>query len=251
MKDISLLDLLKSGAHFGHTTSRWNPKMKPYIFTTRNNIHILDLEKTKKNAITAAQFAKDLASKGGTLLFVGTKRQSKELVKNAAIACNMPYVNVRWLGGTFTNFKTIQKTIRKLEKLESMKQSGELESRYTKKERLMIEREIEKLKKLFEGIQNMKKLPEAIFVADVKNDSIAVKEAQNSKVKIIGLVDTNCSPEKIDYTIPCNDDATKAVEIMCNLISEAVLEGKQAQPQTVPVTKEADKAPAVATLDKN
>lgn len=229
MKDITLLDLLKSGAHFGHTTSRWNPKMKPYIFTTRNDIHIIDLEQTKKALIKAAQFAKDLAGKGGTILFVGTKRQSKDIVKNTASACGMPYINVRWLGGTFTNFKTIQRTIRKLEKLESMKASGELESHYTKKERLMVEREIEKLKKLFEGIQNMKKLPEAIFVTDVKHDDIAIQEAKKSKVKIIGLVDTNCSPEGLDFPVPCNDDATKVIELMCAAVSEAITEGRQAQ----------------------
>lgn len=239
MKDITLLELMKSGAHFGHTTSRWNPKMKPYIFTTRNNIHILDLEKTKQCLEKAAKFAKETTSRGGTILFVGTKRQSKEILKAAAIAANVPYVNVRWLGGTFTNFKTIQKTIRKMEKLESLKASGELESRYTKKERLLIEREIEKLKKLFEGIQGMKKLPDAIFVTDVKHDAIAVKEAQKSKVKIIGIVDTNCSPEGIDYVIPCNDDATKAIQLVCSVMSEAVTEGRQ----TTPVTKEADKMP--------
>lgn len=240
MRDVTLLELLKTGAHFGHTTSRWNPKMKPYIFTTRNNIHILDLEQTKKALEKAAKFAKELSGRGGTLLFVGTKRQSKEILKAAAIAAGMPYVNVRWLGGTFTNFKTIQKTIRKLEKLESQKASGELEQHYTKKERLMVEREIEKMKKLFEGIQNMKKLPDAIFVTDVKHDAIAVKEAQKSKVKIIGLVDTNCSPENIDYPIPCNDDATKVIELMTSIIAEAVTEGRQ----TVPVVKEADKVPA-------
>jgi small subunit ribosomal protein S2 len=237
MKDITLLELMKSGAHFGHTTSRWNPKMKPFIFTTRNNIHILDLEKTKQGLEKAAKFAKETTSRGGIILFVGTKRQSKEILKNSAIAAAVPYVNVRWLGGTFTNFKTIQKTIRKMEKLESLKASGELESRYTKKERLLIEREIEKMRKLFEGIQSMKKLPDAIFVTDVKHDSIAVKEAQKSKVKIIGLVDTNCSPEGIDYVIPCNDDATKSIELMCSVISEAITEGRQA----TPVTKETDK----------
>jgi small subunit ribosomal protein S2 len=233
MKDITLLELLKSGAHFGHTTSRWNPKMKPYIFTVRNNIHILDLEKTKKALIKAAKFAQDLSGQGKTLLFVGTKRQGKDIVKKTALACGMPYVNVRWLGGTFTNFKTIQKTIRKMEKLEAQKASGELESHYTKKERLMIEREIEKLKKLFEGIQNMKKLPDAIFVSDVKHDSIAVTEARKSKVKIIGLVDTNCSPEGIDYPIPCNDDATKVIDLMCGIISEAVVEGRSTQTMVV------------------
>lgn len=229
MKDITLLELMKSGAHFGHTTSRWNPKMKPYIFTTRNNIHILDLEQTKKALEKAAKFAKETSGRGGVVLFVGTKRQSKEILKNAAVAAGVPFVNVRWLGGTFTNFKTITKTIRKLEKLESLKASGELESRYTKKERLLIEREIEKLKRLFEGIRNMKKLPDAIFVTDVKHDAIAVKEAQKSKVKIIGIVDTNCNPEGIDFPIPCNDDATKAIGLVCGAISEAVAEGRQAQ----------------------
>lgn len=238
MREVSLLELLKSGAHFGHTTSKWNPKMKPFIFTVRNNIHILDLEKTKKSLIKAADFAKETASKGGTILFVGTKRQSKEIVKNAAQACGMPYVNVRWLGGTFTNFRTIQKTIRKLERYENLKLSGELQTKYTKKERLLIEREIDKLKKLFEGIQNLKRLPEAIFVTDVKHDAIAVSESKLSKVKTIAIVDTNCSPESINYPVPCNDDATKAIELVCTIISEAITEGRQAQVQVK------DQAPA-------
>ena len=227
MKDFSLLELLKSGAHFGHTTSRWNPKMKQYIFTVRNNIHILDLEKTKKSLIKAMSFATELSSKGGSIVFVGTKRQSKDIVKKAAIACGMPYVNIRWLGGTFTNFRTIQKTIRKLEKLEGLKESGELNTRYTKKERLLIEREIEKMKKLFEGIQPMKKLPDAIFITDVKHDDIAVKESQKSKIKIIGVVDSNSNPDGIDYPIPANDDATKAIELICTAMSEAIIEGKK------------------------
>jgi small subunit ribosomal protein S2 len=241
MKEVSLLDLLKSGAHFGHTTSRWNPKMKPYIFTVRNNIHILDLEKTKKALTKAAEFAKETASKGGTILFVGTKRQSKDIVKEAAIAAGMPYVNVRWLGGTFTNFRTIQKTIRKLEKLENLKATGELLTKYTKKERLLIEREIEKLKKLFEGIQNVNRIPEAVFVTDVKHDAIAVSESKLSKAKIIGVVDTNCSPEGIDFPIPANDDATKAIELICAVMAEAILEGRQAAPVAVAAKEETAK----------
>ncbi len=213
--------------------------MKPYIYASRSGIHILDLEKTKQALAQTVKFVKDLTSKGGVVLFIGTKRQGKEIVKKAAESCGMPYVNVRWLGGTFTNSKTIQRTIRKLEKLESQKASGELESHYTKKERLMVEREIEKMKKLFEGIQSLKRLPEAVFITDVKHDMIAVKEAKKSKVKIIGLVDTNCSPEGIDYPIPCNDDATKAIELMCAVIAEAVNEGRQA----APVVKEADVVP--------
>jgi small subunit ribosomal protein S2 len=226
MKEITLLDFLKSGAHFGHTTSRWNPKMKPYIFTVRSGIHILDLEQTKKNLEKAMKFAGDVAGKGGTVLFVGTKRQSKDIIKKAATACGMPYINVRWLGGTFTNFKTIQRTVRKMERLEGLKASGELETKYTKKERLMIDREIEKMEKLFEGIKNMKKLPDAIFVTDVKHDDIAVKEAQKSNIKIVGVVDTNVSPVGINYVIPANDDATKAIELICQAMSDAILESR-------------------------
>ena len=241
MKEVSLLDLLKSGAHFGHTTSRWNPKMKPYIFTVRSGIHILDLEKTKKQLEKALKFAGDTVSKGGTILFVGTKRQSKDILKAAAIACGMPYINVRWLGGTFTNFKTIQRTVRKMERLEGLKETGELQTKYTKKERLMIDREIEKMEKLFEGIKNMKKLPDAIFVTDVKHDDIAVKEAQKSKIKIIGVVDTNVSPEGINYMIPANDDATKAIDLICKAMAETINEAKSivTVKETAPVTEEA------------
>ncbi len=236
MKDITLLELLKSGAHFGHSTSRWNPKMKPFIFTARNGVHILDLEKTKKYLVKAMEFVKTLASKGGTVLFIGSKKQTREILKASALACDMPFVNIRWLGGTFTNFRTIQKTIRKLEKLEHLKVSGEIE-RYTKKERLMIEREIDKLKKLFEGIKNLKRIPEAIFVTDSKHDAIAIKEAKKAKVKIIGVVDSNVSPEGIDYLIPCNDDATKAVELVLNAISSAVKEGRSSMPVVKEETK--------------
>lgn len=238
MKDISLLELLKSGAHFGHNTSRWNPKMKQYIFSTRGDIHILDLEKTRKGLLKAGEYAKEVAQKGGTILFIGTKKQTRGIIKNAGESCGMPYVNVRWLGGTFTNFKTIQRTIRKLEKLESLKASGDLQLKYTKKEALMIEREIEKLKKLFEGITGLKRLPEAIFVADAKHESIAVKEAAKSGVKVIGIVDTNVNPENVNYVIPCNDDATKATELVCNFIAQAITEGRQSA-AVVPVREPA------------
>ena len=203
--------------------------MKPFIFATRSGIHIFDLEKTKSGLSKAMGFAKNLSAQGGTILFVGTKKQSRQIVKNAAIAANCPYVDIRWLGGTFTNFKTIQKTIRKLEKLESLKASGEIE-RYTKKERLMIEREIEKLTKLFEGIKNLKKIPEAIFISDTKHDLIAVKESRKAQVKIIGVVDSNSSPEGIDYVIPCNDDSAKAAELVAMALAEAINEGRQSLP---------------------
>jgi small subunit ribosomal protein S2 len=245
MPDLSLLDLLQSGAHFGHKTSRWNPKMKPYIFTTRNDIHILDLEKTKRGLLKAATAAADITAKGGTILFIGTKRQSRDIVKKQALECGMPFINVRWLGGTFTNFKTIQKTVRKLEKLHELKTSGDLETRYTKKERLLIEREIEKLEKLFEGIKGMRRLPEAVFIADVNYDDIALTEAKKSGVKIIGIVDSNSNPDNIDYVIPCNDDATQAIELVVSFVAQAIKEAKTAQTLAQPAPESgSETAPA-------
>ncbi len=228
--EISLLDLLKSGAHFGHKTSRWNPKMKPYIFTVRNNIHIIDLEKTRTGLAKAADFAADLAKQGNNILFVGTKRQARDIVKQQAENCGMPYVNLRWLGGTFTNFRTIQKTVRKLEKLQQRKDSPDFELKYTKKERLLIEREIEKLTKLFEGIKNMKKTPAAVFIADIHHDDIALTEARKMKVPVIAIVDTNTDPGLVKYPIPANDDATAAVELITKTIAEAIKANKSAAP---------------------
>ncbi|HYE22067.1 MAG TPA: 30S ribosomal protein S2 [Verrucomicrobiae bacterium] len=225
MKTISLMEMLKAGVHFGHKTSLWNPKMAPFIYTQRNNIHILDLEKTRNKLTEALNFAKDLASKGGTILFVGTKRQAKEEVKKAAEAAGMPYVVTRWLGGTFTNFRTIQKTVKKMERYEKMIADDEIK-KYTKKEQLMIKREVEKMKNFFSGIKDMKKLPDAIFVLDVKYDHIPVEEARQSKVKIIGIVDTNADPSSIDYMIPSNDDAIKVISLMAHAMSDAIREGK-------------------------
>lgn len=236
MKDVSLSDLLKSGAHFGHQTSRWNPKMKPYIYTVRNDIYILDLAATRKKLLEAMAFVKDVAQKGGTVLFVGTKRQAKAEVKAAAQACGMPFVVTRWLGGTFTNFRTIQKTIKKMEKYESQKATGEMEKNYTKKERLMIERELVKMHSLFEGIKDMRKLPEAVVILDVKYDEIALIEAQKSNVKIVGVVDTNSSPDKIDYVIPSNDDAIKVISLIAQALSGAIVEGKNHMAATTAAT---------------
>lgn len=226
MKEVTLLELLKSGAHFGHTTSRWNPRMKQYIYTVRNNIHILDLAQTRTALLKAASFVSDKAAAGGTILFVGTKRQSRESLKQAAQACGMPFVTARWLGGTFTNFRTIQKTIRKLEKLEELKANGQLEVQYTKKERLLIEREMVKLDKLFEGIKTLRRLPDAVFVADINHDDTAVREARKMNVPVIGLVDSNSDPRMVNFPIPCNDDATKAVALVVSTLAEAVAEGK-------------------------
>ena len=226
MKDISLLDLLKSGAHFGHTTSRWNPKMKPFIFTVRNNIHIIDLEKTKNQLVKALNFLKTTASQNQTILLVGTKRQVKDIVRSTAEKAKTPYVNVRWLGGMFTNFKTIVKTIKKLEKLQDTAASPDFTSLYTKKERLLIEREIEKMRTLFEGFKDVRRLPDCMFVFDVHHDDIAVKEAKKLGVKTVGIVDTNTDPGLVDYCIPANDDATKTLALIGDLVAEAILEGR-------------------------
>jgi len=231
----SLEDLLKAGAHFGHKAARWNPKMAPYIFTVRNKFHIIDLEKTRDALIAAQKFVADTVKAGGTVLFVGTKRQARAAVKQYAQACNMPFVVTRWLGGTLTNFRTIQRSIRKMSKLEEIL-GGPQASRYTKKERLMMQREYAKSTILFEGLRNMKKIPEAVFVVDTISDVIAVREARAMKVKVIGTLDTNSEPALVDYPIPANDDAIKSIELITKAIAEAVKEGR-GEPQAAPEQK--------------
>lgn len=226
MQYPTIEELLDAGVHFGHLSSRWNPRMKPYIFTTRNRIHVINLEKTLEKLKVALDFVRELISRGGTVLFVGTKRQAKEEVKKAAESCGMPYVAIRWLGGTFTNFKTIQKTIKKLENLQRLRDAEDFGMKYTKKERLLIEREIQKLENLFRGIKTLKRLPEAIFVVDINHDKIAVKEAQATGIPVIGLVDSNSDPAEVNFPIPSNDDAIKAIALMVNLVAQTVGEGK-------------------------
>ncbi len=227
MFKATLEELLKAGVHFGHLTRRWDPNMKQYIFMERNGIHIVDLQKTLKNLERAYNFAKDLVAQGEQILFVGTKNQAKDIIKSEAMRCEMPYMVERWLGGTLTNFSTIKKSIRHLENLEKMTLDGTVE-KLTKKERLHIEREIAKMKKVFAGIQNMKRIPGAAFIVDIKKEEIAVREARKLGVPIIALVDTNCNPELIDYTIPGNDDSTKSVTIITRILADAVQEGKEA-----------------------
>ena len=224
-KTPTLLELLKAGVHFGHKTSRWHPKMKPYIFGQRSGVHIIDLEKTQVMLEKALDHIKTLASEGKVILFVGTKEQAREIIKNAAIACGMPYVDQRWLGGTFTNFSTIKRVTKKLIDLKTKRDKGELQ-KYTKKERLVFDRMIEKLEVTVGGIQNMAKLPDAVFILDLKKEKTARKEAENRKIPIIAICDTNINPEGIAYPIPGNDDAIKSIEMMVSLIAEAVSEGK-------------------------
>ncbi|MEA1936751.1 MAG: 30S ribosomal protein S2 [Patescibacteria group bacterium] len=225
-EEISMMNMLKAGVHFGHKKSKRHPKMEQYIYTMRNGINILDLSKTMVKLNEAVAYAKEISSKDGTILFVGTKKQSKKIIKEAAEKCAMPYVTERWLGGTFTNFSKIVASINRLEKMIEQKESGEFEKKYNKKERLELDREIKRLEKKFGGIRNVKKLPEAVFVVDIKEDSTTVNESKSKNVPIIALVDTNVDPSPIDYPIPSNDDAVRAIELMTNAIADAIIEGK-------------------------
>ena len=225
-EETSMMNMLKAGVHFGHKKSKRHPKMEQYIYTIRNGINILDLSKTTIKLNEAIAYVKEISSKGGTVLFVGTKKQSKKIIKDVAKKCDMPYVAERWLGGTFTNFSKIAASINRLEKMIEQKESGELEKKYNKKERLEIDREIKRLEKKFGGIMNMKKLPDAVFVVDIKEDLTTVNESKSKNIPVIALVDTNVDPSTIDYPIPSNDDAVRAIELMANAIADAVVEGK-------------------------
>lgn len=222
---VALEDLLKAGVHFGHLTRRWNPKMEKYIFMERNDIHIIDLKQTLAGLQHAYNAVKEIAATGEQILFAGTKNQAKEIIQNEAIRCGMPYIAERWLGGTLTNFSTIKKSIRHLENLEKMVLDGTVES-LTKKERLHINREINKMKLVFSGIQDLKKIPSAVYVVDIRALDIAVREARKLDIPIIAIIDTNCDPELIDYPIPGNDDSAKSIGIITKVIADAVLEGK-------------------------
>lgn len=220
-----LIEMLKSGVHFGHQSSKRYPKMEPFVHTTRHQIDVIDLEQTAQKLKEALDFIKETASGGGVVLFVSSKSQAKPLVEKYALDCGMPYITSRWLGGTFTNFGSINKLTRKLKELEAKEKSGELE-KYTKKEQLDFKREITRLTELVGGIKEMNKLPEAIFVVDVKKEKTAVNEANKKKIAIVALVDTNVNPEKIQYPIPGNDDATKSIDMITGLVAKAVNEGK-------------------------
>jgi len=225
LSGIAIKELLEAGVHFGHQTKRWNPKMKPYIFGERNGIYIIDLGKTAKLYRQAEEFVSNLASDGGTVLFVGTKRQAQDAVAEEAQRCGMFYVNERWLGGLLTNFTTIQRSLTRLRELEAMSTDGRYES-LSKKEISGIEKEKRKISKNLDGIRLMSKLPDAIFVIDTKKEQIAVDEARKLKIPIIGIVDTNCDPDVVPIPIPGNDDAIRAVGLFCSIVADAVMEGR-------------------------
>lgn len=239
MSVVSMKQLLEAGVHFGHQTRRWNPKMAPYIFTERNGIHIIDLQKSVVKVDEAYRAVFEIAEQGGTLLFVGTKKQAQDAVKSEAERCGMYYVNERWLGGMLTNFKTIRTRIERLNQIDKMEQNGQFDV-LPKKEVIKLIHEREKLETNLGGIRDMKKLPGALFVVDPRKEHIAVTEARILGIPIVGIVDTNCDPDEIDYVIPGNDDAIRAVKLIAGKMADAVLEGKQGE-QTEP---EAAEAPA-------
>jgi len=228
MPVVSMKQLLEAGVHFGHQTRRWNPKMAKYIFTDRNGIYIIDLQKTVRKMDEAYRFVKKLAADGGIVLFVGTKKQAQEAVREEAERCGMYYVNQRWLGGMLTNFSTIRKRIDRLHELEKMEEEGLFES-LTKKEVAKLLHEKEKLNKFLGGIKNMERLPDAVFIVDPRKEKIAVAEARKLDIPIVAIVDTNCDPDEIDYVIPGNDDAIRAIRLLTSKIADAVLEGKQGE----------------------
>ena len=233
---VSMKALLEAGVHFGHQTRRWNPKMAPYIYTERNGIYIIDLQKTVKKLEEAYAFVRQLSENGQSLLFVGTKKQAQESIRDEATRCGMHFVNARWLGGMMTNFRTIRKRIDRMEQLKTMQADGTFDL-LPKTEVVKLELEMEKLDKYLGGVKNMQKLPAAIFIVDPHKERIAVSEARKLNIPIVAIVDTNCDPDEIDYVIPGNDDAIRAVKLISGAMADAVLEGKQGE-QTAPAAEE-------------
>jgi small subunit ribosomal protein S2 len=239
---IGLKDLLDAGCHFGHQAQRWNPKMAPFLYGVRDNVHIFDLVKTKEGLEEAAKFAKELVSKGGKIIFVGTKRQAQAIIKEEALRAKMPFINERWLGGLLTNFDNLKKSIDKLKDLKTKKASGELE-KYTKKENILIDREIARLERFFGGLVDLKELPVALFIIDIKKEQAALREAVKKNIPVIAIVDSSGNPDLVDWIIPANDDAVGSVKLIVSFIAEAIIKGqetteKKTEVETVKIDKE-------------
>lgn len=226
MADVTMKELLEAGVHFGHQTRKWNPKMAPYIYGRRNGIHIIDLQKTAEDFRRALDFVKEVVANGGEVLFVGTKKQAKAIIKEEATRCGMPYVNNRWLGGTLTNFEMIRRSVEKFIELEEMRNSSEWEI-LSKKEQSRLEKKLKKLQKNLEGIKEMVELPKAMFVIDSVHEEIPIKEARKLGIPVVAVVDTNADPDMVDYPIAGNDDAIRAIKLFCLKIADAILEGKE------------------------
>ncbi|UOQ43029.1 30S ribosomal protein S2 [Halobacillus salinarum] len=247
MSVISMKQLLEAGVHFGHQTRRWNPKMKKYIFTERNGIYIIDLQKTVKKVDEAYNYVREIAADGGNILFVGTKKQAQDTVRDEANRCGMFYINQRWLGGTLTNFQTIRRRINRLKDIERMEEDGTFDV-LPKKEVVDMLKEKDRLVKFLGGIKEMNSLPDAMFVIDPRKERIAIAEAHKLNIPVIGIVDTNCDPDEIDYVIPANDDAIRAVKLLTSKMADAVLEAKQGE--ETEVTEEAEELEEVETAQE-
>ncbi|GGH82134.1 small subunit ribosomal protein S2 [Pullulanibacillus pueri] len=249
MAVISMKQLLESGVHFGHQTRRWNPKMKPYIFTERNGIYIIDLQKTVKKVEEAYNFVRDLAADGGQVLFVGTKKQAQDSVKSEAERSGMYYVNHRWLGGTLTNFETIRKRINRLKQIEKMREDGTFEV-LPKKEVVGLNKELERLEKFLGGIKDMDRLPDALFVIDPRKERIAIAEARKLHIPVVAIVDTNCDPDEVDVIIPGNDDAIRAVKLLTGKMADAILEAHQGEENAPAEVAEAEVQPEAEVAEE-
>ena len=245
MAVVAMKQLLEAGVHFGHQTRRWDPKMAEYIFQARNGIHIIDLQKTSKKLDEAYAFMKEQAEAGKTVLFVGTKKQAQDCMKEAAEKSGMYYVNQRWLGGMLTNFETIQKRVQRLNELETMEQDGTFDV-LPKKEVILLKKEMEKLQKNLGGIKEMKEIPGVLFVVDPKKERIAILEARKLNIPVVGLIDTNCNPEDVDYAIPGNDDAIRAVKLIADVMANAIVEGRQGESMDVQTEEVAEEMAAEA-----
>jgi small subunit ribosomal protein S2 len=241
MADITMKELLEAGVHFGHQTKRWNPKMKKYIFAERNGIYIIDLQKTLEKVNTAYEEVKETAARGGRILFVGTKKQAQETIKEEAVRSESYYVNTRWLGGTLTNFETIRKNVDRLEDIEKLEANEEVFDQYTKKEQINLLKEKARKEKLLSGVRDMKRLPDLVFVVDPRREDIAVREASRLEIPIIAIVDTNCDPDPIDYVIPGNDDAIRSIRLITTAVADAVVEGRALRTEGKRVSKKAGK----------
>ena len=241
---VSMKQLLECGVHFGHQTRRWNPKMKPYIFTERNGIYIIDLQKTVKGLEKAYDFVREVSKSGGTLLFVGTKRQAQDPIREEALKAGQYYINQRWLGGLLTNFATIRRRVTRMVELQGMETDGSI-NKYPKKEIIQLRKEKDKLEKYLSGIKDMKDIPDALFIIDPRRETIAVLEAHKLGIPVISIVDTNCDPDVIDYPIPGNDDAIRAIELVVGLMANAFIEGRQGQDSRVESASEATEVEAV------
>jgi small subunit ribosomal protein S2 len=250
MTEISMKQLLEAGVHFGHQTSRWNPKMKPYIFGARNGIHIIDLQQTVTMFKDVETVVREITASGGSILFIGTKKQAQDSVKEEAERCGMFHVHNRWLGGTLTNFSTIRQSIERLRKLEEMENDPKIVEALTKKEMLGLKREKDKLEQSLGGIKGMRKLPDAVFVVDPKQEEIAVKEARKLGIPVVAVIDTNCDPDMVDHKIPGNDDAIRAIRLFCAAMADAVIEGKGLYDQSLVKDKGDEGAVSAPEMDQ-